>query len=50
MEKSNSTKKKTDQVKNPLSRRKFITSTVMTVGAISIVPRHVLGRGIYSTQ
>ena len=28
-----------------LSRRKFITQTALTVGAITIVPRHVLGQG-----
>ena len=27
------------------SRRKFITDTALSLGAISIVPRHVLGRG-----
>ncbi len=27
------------------SRRKFITQTALTVGAITIVPRHVLGQG-----
>ena len=28
-----------------LSRRKFIRNTAFTVGAISIIPRHVLGKG-----
>lgn len=37
--------KKEEENPNPLSRRKFLTKTALTVGAISIVPRHVLGRG-----
>ena len=45
MEKSNSKSKKTNQKLNPLSRRKFIARSALTVGAISIIPRHVLGQG-----
>ena len=28
-----------------LTRRKFIRNTAFTLGAISIIPRHVLGKG-----
>jgi predicted dehydrogenase len=45
MEESNSKKKKLSQIFSPLSRRKFISKTALTVGAISIIPRHVLGKG-----
>ena len=45
MKRSNLKKKESKEVLVPLSRRKFITSTALTVGAISIVPRHVLGQG-----
>lgn len=31
--------------KTNVSRRRFMTSTSLAVGAISIIPRHVLGRG-----
>lgn len=44
MKKSRSNKK----ISNQVSRRKFITRTALTVGAISIVPRHVLGNGFVS--
>lgn len=36
-------KKKTNS--NPFSRRKFLQRTTLAVGAITIVPRHVLGKG-----
>jgi len=45
MKKSYSKKKKSNQILTPLSRRKFISRTALTIGAISIVPRHVLGQG-----
>ncbi|MBD1262521.1 Gfo/Idh/MocA family oxidoreductase [Maribacter polysiphoniae] len=45
MEEPTDTTKKEGENHNPLSRRKFLTNTALTVGAISIVPRHVLGRG-----
>ena len=38
--------KKTTDTKNRLSRRSFITRTVLTAGAITIIPRHVLGKGL----
>jgi predicted dehydrogenase len=42
-------KSRSDQkVPNQVSRRKFITRTALTIGAISIVPRHVLGNGFVS--
>ena len=40
-----SDQKKDNQSPKPLSRRKFITNTALTMGAISIVPRHGLGKG-----
>ncbi len=40
--------KKTTDTKNRLSRRSFITRTALTAGAITIIPRHVLGKGFVS--
>jgi predicted dehydrogenase len=41
----NKSKIKKDQKSNSVSRRKFIRNTAFAAGLISIVPRHVLGRG-----
>ncbi len=45
MKEPTDTTKKDVKKQNPLSRRKFLTNTALAVGAFSIVPRHVLGRG-----
>lgn len=37
--------KKKAKIPTGLSRRKFITGTALSLGAISIIPRHVLGQG-----
>ncbi len=31
--------------KNGISRRKFVRNASLTLGGMSIIPRHVLGRG-----
>lgn len=45
MQKSNSSSKKSQKSNHQISRRKFISRTTLAAGALSIVPRHVLGRG-----
>jgi len=45
MKKSTANTKKAQETTNHFSRRKFITRTVLASGAISIIPRHVLGKG-----
>ena len=45
MKNSKDHKKSQNQNKQSLSRRGFITKTALTAGAISIIPRHVLGQG-----
>ncbi|MGB5428715.1 MAG: gfo/Idh/MocA family oxidoreductase, partial [Eudoraea sp.] len=34
-----------DNNKSKLTRRRFIRNSAFTLGAISIIPRHVLGKG-----
>lgn len=45
MQKSNSSSKKNQKSDYQISRRKFISRTTLAAGAVSIIPRHVLGRG-----
>jgi hypothetical protein len=41
----NKTKIQKDQKSNSVSRRKFIKNSALAAGLMTIVPRHVLGRG-----
>lgn len=45
MQKSNPSSKKSQKSSPQISRRQFISRSTLAVGAVSIIPRHVLGRG-----
>ncbi|WP_422080429.1 Gfo/Idh/MocA family protein [Ulvibacterium sp.] len=45
MKKSNSPSKKNQKSNLQISRRSFISRTALAAGAVSIIPRHVLGKG-----